>query len=135
MAKITQHHLVWTRREWSSSILRHNPYAKIRLSEAAHIDFHEEHEPFECLTPRVAERFERLAQKAVITCPRDVLQTMINVCEHLLAGPPVPWSDVQALRNNIRKAQEQQAWLDARVPRWNKRRTPKRAKATAGHLI
>ena len=83
----------------------------------------------------MAQRFERLAQKAVITCPRDVLQTMINVCEHLLAGPPVPWSDVQALRNNIRKAQEQQAWLDARVPRWDKRRTPKRAKATAGHLI
>ena len=131
VAKITQHHLVWTRREWTDSILRHNPYAKIRLTKKAHTDFHTEHEPFMCFTPVTMRRFELLARRAVIMCPRDVLETMIKVCECLLAGPPVPRRDVRALECNIQKARAQLVWLDARVPHWNSRRAKRCVKLRA----
>lgn len=122
MPKSTQHHLVWTRRVWAYSILRHNPYAKVKLSEKAHVELHEQNSPFIGLSKPTARRFEQLARKEIIACPRDVLLAMINVCERLLNETQLPGDDIPALKQNISSAQAQIIWLDNRVPRWEKRK-------------
>lgn len=116
----TRHHLVWERRCWAHSVLRHNRFATVQLPKKIHERLHEELPPFEPLTGWTAKRFEKLALQEFIGNRRDVLKLMITISHKLLDGRRLPRRDVIALRDNIRYAHQEIEWLDQHYPCWNR---------------
>lgn len=115
----TKHHLVWTYAIWKQSILRHNPYACIKLSDELHANLHEEIEPFMELTPKTFRTFEKRLRRMPLRCHRDLLIAINRVSRAMFYGCHFPQCDRDSLKHNFLTAKKQMNWLDEHDPGWS----------------